>query len=666
MANNKQWYDLVAQTARKKGFAESDIPIIQSIVKQESGWNPNARSKVGALGLMQLMPATAKGLGVTNPLDPVQNINGGITYLKQQYDRFGGNMDLALAAYNAGPGAVAKHKGIPPYRETQNYVRNIKKMAGNQTGHFANSQGFTGTTPVTAPATNLVELATVARNTNTPLYQSPLATKPLYKPVQGVTGFSSGLGDVAKQNYLKKEVSYPAPMVGPLPPSKGFSKLGERVFSSGVAQPDISAIEPFIGNNLAENLNVNPELSLASNRNAVEAAQHNIRGGALKGAATGAGVGLLFGPVGAVAGGLLGAAIGGVKGRNRTNQITANQLALIAREGQNAFDLGNKAQIGSTVFEKQLTAYANIGGQNALEYAKTYKDAISTGDPNKIAETTQMLSQVINPTLHNAGMALIDTYYSATRNNDPILANNALNNLARIRVPIDPAYSLKNTLSELEGQRNSKSGALATLVSAFNPTTQSGIEGDTTLGAARINQATSFGVTDRTNAGNLQVTNANIKANAPIVTATAENIRTTTKGVNIQNQAQELAVKKIAEEFKTKNSDFYKALSAKSFDSIPSIIANMPESDRLKVDTLIDSYLNSIIPAGQFWTTDQRKAIKTQIRNGTYKESATVWDFIAGKVAHYGAIPGRLEPDKSTTQQFLPPSPMPSMYNPGN
>src|SRR5262245_39195689 len=91
---------------------------------QESRFNPEARSNAGALGVMQLMPGTAGDLGV-DPTDVAQNIRGGITYLKQQLQRFGGDQRLALAAYNAGPGAVQKHGGVPPYTETKTYVATI-------------------------------------------------------------------------------------------------------------------------------------------------------------------------------------------------------------------------------------------------------------------------------------------------------------------------------------------------------------------------------------------------------------------------------------------------------------------------------------------------------------------------------------------------------------
>lgn len=116
--------DLINAAAARTGVPGE---LLAAVAKQESGFNAKAVSPAGAQGLMQLMPGTARGLGVENSFDPAQAIDGGARLLRSLLDKFG-RTDLALAAYNAGPGAVARYDGIPPYRETQNYVRNIMAM----------------------------------------------------------------------------------------------------------------------------------------------------------------------------------------------------------------------------------------------------------------------------------------------------------------------------------------------------------------------------------------------------------------------------------------------------------------------------------------------------------------------------------------------------------
>jgi soluble lytic murein transglycosylase len=118
----KKYDDLITEAAERYDVS---FPLLKAIIKAESDFDPEAVSKKGAMGLMQIMPQNFKLLGLKDPFDPTQNINAGARYFKQLYDRFNGKLALTLAAYNAGPKAVDRYKTIPPYEETEEYVRRV-------------------------------------------------------------------------------------------------------------------------------------------------------------------------------------------------------------------------------------------------------------------------------------------------------------------------------------------------------------------------------------------------------------------------------------------------------------------------------------------------------------------------------------------------------------
>ncbi len=130
-ARASEFDTLIADTAQKYGL---DPSLLKAVAQAESNFSPTAVSSAGAKGLMQLMDATAQSLGVTDAFDPAQNIEGGAKFLSQLLNRYQGNETLALAAYNAGPGAVDKWGGVPPYEETQTYVPRILDLRNQYTG----------------------------------------------------------------------------------------------------------------------------------------------------------------------------------------------------------------------------------------------------------------------------------------------------------------------------------------------------------------------------------------------------------------------------------------------------------------------------------------------------------------------------------------------------
>jgi soluble lytic murein transglycosylase-like protein len=160
----RETYDrLIVEHAEARGIRPD---LVRAVVQVESGFNPLAVSRKGAQGLMQLMPGTAAQLGVRSPFDPEESIRGGTTYLRQLLDRFDGNEELALAAYNAGPLAVDRYNNqVPPYRETRDYVRKVKTQTAVGAGRPPR--------PVYYKTVEVIEGRTVVRYSDTPPASGP-------------------------------------------------------------------------------------------------------------------------------------------------------------------------------------------------------------------------------------------------------------------------------------------------------------------------------------------------------------------------------------------------------------------------------------------------------------------------------------------------------------
>lgn len=184
---------LVAEAAAREGV---DRRLVEAVVRAESAWNPAALSRKGAIGLMQLMPATAADLTVADPWDAAENVRGGVRYLRMLLDRFG-RLEHAVAAYNAGPGAVERHGGVPPYAETRAYVRRVLALYDGREADLGARIGARGAAPRLVQAADGRRLLTNATGQVPVLLPHVIAVAPAPPAGAGESAAPAALGGAA-------------------------------------------------------------------------------------------------------------------------------------------------------------------------------------------------------------------------------------------------------------------------------------------------------------------------------------------------------------------------------------------------------------------------------------------------------------------------------------
>jgi cell wall-associated NlpC family hydrolase len=240
-----QYDSLIEQAARDQGV---DPALLKGLVQAESGFDNSSVSKVGAQGLTQLMPDTARGLGVTNSFDPLQNLEGGARFLAGALKRFGGNEQLALAAYNAGPGAVERYGGIPPFAETQAYVPRVLGYAAQY-----RAEGF-GQTPATTtvPATGTTALPVAAPSASALAGSTGAPATASASDVATIANAEATAPTAAAQHAIAVAAQYLGTPYhfGGSTPASGFDCSGLTQYSyaqSGVGIPRVAADQYTVG-----------------------------------------------------------------------------------------------------------------------------------------------------------------------------------------------------------------------------------------------------------------------------------------------------------------------------------------------------------------------------------------------------------------------------------
>ena len=455
-------YQALARKIAKQNGIDPDIFVKQ--IGAESAWNPNARSGVGAAGLAQLMPRTAKELGVTNLYDPKQSLSGGARYLARQLKRFGGDYKLALAAYNAGPGAVQKYKGIPPYKETQNYV---SKILGNNftpttnPGNINSNLSGGNEVPVFNPksASQLFGRRTANVLKKIPQLHPQIKITPV---------------DMNEVNYgLNKRIQEVSPVIEGNPNDLGskfeqyfgLNRLNPNIYKG--AKPGQTYIDPQTGQVLTDSAQI---------REGISNTYHPIRNAILQNATRGAVVGSIVPGLGTLVGALAGAGYGVRRGFKNLDRQTAEAVLGGRRALNEKSIVSNQILEQSNALDQYIQEYARgTGDKSLLPQLNLLKQSLQGGhlSPKQMDMLSRVIKQRTSPLLAGSQAAIGDRLKLLRSELEHAMARGDSENVAKLNKQIGLVQNQLGlvgggaaTKEALEAGEKSASQSLANILNA--------------------------------------------------------------------------------------------------------------------------------------------------------------------------------------------------------
>jgi Transglycosylase SLT domain len=429
--NPNQWSQHVTRFSKQYGV---NPEFAMAILRQESGGNPNARSPAGAMGLMQLMPQTAAGLGVKNAFDPIQNIEGGVKYLRQQLQQFKGDERWAAAAYNAGPGAVQKYHGIPPYRETQNYVQKVMANMGKKSLIGTTVSGMGGHNwPSVPPVTAMSSLPTTfAPSVNPTAVTQQVFARPMNqgKPLTNIPNLPKANPrmnvDAQKAAEAYRDLNTLTQRFTPsVVPQGGFQRIGAYLNRNTIRNvPDPTGMA-LVGVDVSGKPILDPSAAEAAIRNQTRPDFGDVGKGALAGT-------LLLPGIGTA----IGAGLGGLSAfikRNKAAKELGQAYAMNNERIQDATgSLANKVTVDADLANRSFAqadragvadgrgTYQNVVEKGGILDANAYRSGVEKSSEAAItaqadgiklrrAQLQNVLSTTDDPVLRNTVLKQIDT-----------------------------------------------------------------------------------------------------------------------------------------------------------------------------------------------------------------------------------------------------------------